>query len=144
MSSLPTSPLGQASYVLSEAMKNQDWRSLIAAQNFANKDTTPSRPGEKPYQARTLVFQDVVDPETKTHVPRLREVGYDTTPFPRVYDPGHPAADQSGMVQKSNVKGAKEMVDYQEAHLAQSGCVQMYRTTTRMIERLHNLMNTAV
>ena len=35
----------------------------------------------------------------------------DTTPFQKVYNPGHPDADENGFVSLPNVSMSKEMVD---------------------------------
>jgi flagellar basal-body rod protein FlgC len=42
---------------------------------------------------------------------QVRAIAEDTSPNRRVYDPGHPDADQQGYVEMPNVDSVTEMVD---------------------------------
>lgn len=139
-SPVPMAALYQAWHVLAQGMRNQSTRATIATQNYVNADSTGSTPQSKPYQRRTVIFKDHVDHRTGTHVPFLEKIGLDPTPFPQIYNPGHPAADVQGMVFVPNINRYFEAADFQEANLQMAGCARLYESTTVMIQRTHDLM----
>ncbi|MEW6220008.1 MAG: flagellar basal body rod protein FlgC [Thermodesulfobacteriota bacterium] len=102
----------------------------ITAMNIANANTTRTMEGG-PYRAKSVVFRatplaepvpafgEVLD----TARGRLRkvevtEVLEDETAFKEVFDPGHPDADENGIVRFPNVEVAEQMVDMISAQRA--------------------------
>jgi flagellar basal-body rod protein FlgC len=88
----------------------------VIAENIANADSTAAGPGGTPYRRQTPIFQtSKIDGASGV---RLAQVLQDNRPFKREYDPGNPAADADGYVQKSNADGLAEMLDMKEAQRA--------------------------
>lgn len=93
-------------------------RLKIIAQNIANANTTRG-PDGRPYQRREVVFQDVLQQAqggngqsgSQLVGPRVTQIVKDNTPFPLVYEPGHPDANAQGMVALPNVNLYEEMAD---------------------------------
>ena len=91
-------------------------RMEIIANNIANAYTTRGENGE-PYRRHDAVFQSIVDGSVETSGAhrlggvRILGVEADKSDFPAVYNPGHPDADDNGMVKMPNVQLPNEMVD---------------------------------
>lgn len=99
----------------------QHLRLDIIASNIANAETT--RSGEVdaagkplPYRRQTPVFEgskalfaDIL--EEKLRGVRVKEIAKDDSPFRKIYQPGHPDADEQGYVMMPNVNLVEEMVD---------------------------------
>ncbi|OCC22939.1 flagellar basal body rod protein FlgC [Croceicoccus estronivorus] len=97
-----------------------EWRRLeVIAQNLANMSTTRTGDGAA-YIARRLVsgpvesFQRVLTTETETaslHPNGVRVYGIEAKDdgVKRVYEPGHPHADEQGFVTYPNISHAEEM-----------------------------------
>lgn len=89
---------------------NRFWLERIS-NNLANANSTHSVAGG-PYQREVPVFAEILAKENG--VPGGVEatgVVKDPTPFPEVYNPGHPDADARGFVRMPNVNVVHEMVD---------------------------------
>ena len=100
----------------SGALNAQRTRLDFIAQNIANAHTTRG-PDGRPFQRQIVSFEselvragDVVGGAGLSGV-RVAEVRPDPTPGQRIHDPGHPDADEQGMITLSNVNLAYEMVD---------------------------------
>ncbi|HOB19535.1 MAG TPA: flagellar basal body rod protein FlgC [Candidatus Atribacteria bacterium] len=87
--------------------------------NIANATTTRTEDGG-PYRRKIAVFQEElrteIDRQTgaaRKAVSGVKAVGIveDQSPLQRVYDPGHPDADEEGYVLMPNVNILNEMVD---------------------------------
>jgi flagellar basal-body rod protein FlgC len=78
----------------------------VIANNLANAETTRTAEGG-PYQRQRPVFAADAEHGGVTVV----EVQADPEPPRAVYQPGHPDADASGVVQMPNVNTMDEMVD---------------------------------
>ena len=101
--------------ITGSALNAEKTRMDIVAQNIANAQTTHGADG-KPYQRKVVSFQTVLQAagagrNSQAGGVQVAEVKNDTTPGPAVYNPQHPDADASGMVQMPNVNLAFEMVD---------------------------------
>lgn len=103
--------LGNVFDISASAMTaNRFWLERIA-NNMANATTTRTTEGG-PYQREMPVFQQILDQETGAVMGvQATAIQRDQTPFPMVYNPGHPDADANGMVQMPNVSVIDEMVD---------------------------------
>lgn len=98
------------------ALKAQDARMKVIAENIANANTTATAPGQKPYQRQIITFKNEFDKalgayKVKTGTPRA-----DNSDFIKKYDPSHPAADKDGYVLTPNVNPMVEMMDMSEAN----------------------------
>jgi len=100
------------------ALQAQDQRMKVIAENIANANTTPSGPGQKPYQRQVITFKNEFDKALGAYKVQVSGVKPDTSDFIKKYDPSHPAADAQGYVQTPNVNPLIEMMDMNEANQA--------------------------
>ena len=110
--------------ISASALSAQRLRMDVISQNIANVNTTRTAEG-MPYRRKTVVFQ-----EKEAEIPfsqylseqsrerfltgsgvRVTGIVEDPTPFKDVYDPGHPDADENGIVRMPNVEVVTEMVN---------------------------------
>ncbi|WP_353119039.1 flagellar basal body rod protein FlgC [Nitratidesulfovibrio sp.] len=97
----------------------------IISMNLANVKTTRTEDGG-PYRRKTTIMaaQDVDDPFSK-HMKgaldrelkgvRVMHVATDSRPLKRVYEPGHPDADQDGFVAYPDINVVEEMASLMTA-----------------------------
>jgi flagellar basal-body rod protein FlgC len=96
------------------------WMNVISS-NLANVNTTRTQSG-KPYERQTAVVEaadindnfdrilgDVVQDELQAV--RVAQIVPDGRDFKQVYDPGHPDANQSGIVTMPNISSVEEMTN---------------------------------
>jgi flagellar basal-body rod protein FlgC len=100
------------------ALKAQDQRMKVIAENIANASTTPSTPGQKPYQRHVITFKNEFDKALGAYKVKVDSVRTDNSDFVKKYDPSHPAADAQGYVLTPNVNPMVEMMDMTEANRA--------------------------
>lgn len=126
------------------ALTAQRLRMDTISQNIANTNTTRTKDGT-PYRRRLVVFQERSQgtpfSEYLSASSKERYVGKgvkvsaiveDSSPFKRVYDPGHPDADQDGYVEMPNVDTVTEMVNMISATRAYEANVTSINTTKGM------------
>ncbi len=122
-------------------------RMQVIANNVANAYSTQS-PGGGPYRRQQVVFSpkfaDAVsnfpgDDSGMAGV-QVLDVTPDMSEFPKVYNPSHPHADESGFVQMPNVSVATEMVDMITASRSYEANVQALRSLRSMIESSISLL----
>ena len=112
MSKIETGGDGASAMAMS-ALKAQQARMRVIAENVANSDSTALTPGGEPYRRQIPVFE-VAETEGGQGV-RMKGVVPDMSPFGKLYAPGHPAADKAGYVLTPNVNGLIESLDMKEA-----------------------------
>ncbi|NLV37443.1 MAG: flagellar basal body rod protein FlgC [Clostridiaceae bacterium] len=126
------------------ALTAQRLRMDTISQNIANANTTRTKDGT-PYRRRLVVFQErsqgIPFSQYLSASSRERYIGKgvkvsaiveDSSPFKRVYDPGHPDADQEGYVEMPNVDTVTEMVNMISATRAYEANVTSINTTKSM------------
>lgn len=111
-------PLEKALLVSAHGMEAQNARFLTISQNLANASSRQKAPGEAPYQRKLISYTTRMDHKKKVELVKIQPTRLDSTPFPAVYDPSDPAADENGYVLESNVKPLVEMADMREAGLS--------------------------
>jgi flagellar basal-body rod protein FlgC len=91
-------------------------RMETTANNIANANTTRTENGD-PYRKKAVVFSSELEKSGRyalaSDLTGVEVVGIesDQSEFPVVYNPGHPHADEDGMLRMSNVQIPMEMVD---------------------------------
>jgi flagellar basal-body rod protein FlgC len=90
-------------------------RMRVIAENLANADSAGKTPGEDPYRRKVPTFKAVYDAELGGDTVQVGKLAYDMSDFTTRYEPGHPAADASGMVRYPNVDPLVEAMDMREA-----------------------------
>ncbi len=129
----PVSPRNTAMAVASSALKAQQSRMRIIAENIANAESTANVAGGQPYRRQTPVFQARnVDGATGVV---LAEVRPDQSDFRMDYDPSHPAANAEGYVQRPNVDTLVEAMDMREAQRAYEANLNVIETARNMDSR---------
>ncbi len=118
----------------------------IASMNLANANVTRTVDGG-PYRAKSVVFStEKYKPEASgstaggfeaeldraVETVRVEAIVDDPDPFIQVYDPGHPDADENGMVSYPNVNTMEQMVDVMNASRAYEANATVLETAKNM------------
>ena len=130
--------LTKAMDILSSGLHAQRIRMNITSSNLANAHTTRTVDGT-PFRRKDPVFESSqLDPNSANFDNTLQKVQVtgvtdDLTPFPEVYDPGHPDADaKTGMVKMPNVNVVEEMVNLITASRSYEANVTAFETLKQM------------
>lgn len=127
--------------VSSSGMRVQSERINVIAQNAANADTAPSKPGETPYTRKHISFKNVLDKSTGEKLVTVDKISEDTkSEYLKKYMPGHPAADADGYVQMPNVSTIIEMMDMKEASKSYEANMGIYTQTRDMASKTIDLL----
>ncbi|MBI1954241.1 MAG: flagellar basal body rod protein FlgC [Proteobacteria bacterium] len=126
--------------ISSSGMQAQSHRLLVIAQNLANAGTKAPKLGEHPYQRKTVTFKNVYDPKTGVEKVELTKINHDLSPFPLVYSPGDPGANENGYVEESNVKPMIEMADMREASRSHEANLRAYEKALAMLQDTISLL----
>ena len=119
--------------VSASGLRAQSMRMRIVAENLANADSVATRPGGEPYRRKIPVFVPRIDPAGGATQIKVDSVAADRAPFPRVYDPGNPAAAADGYVLKPNVNTLIEGADMkaaQRSYQANLNAIEAARSMT--------------
>ena len=134
----PIPPRNPTMAVAATALRAQQSRMRIIAENIANAQSTAETPGGAPYRRQTPVFRaQEVDGVTGV---ALAEVRPDDRPFRMDYDPSHPAANAQGYVQRPNVDTLVEAMDMREAQRAYEANLNVIETARSMEQRTLDLL----
>jgi len=126
----PVQPTNTAMAVAASALKAQQARMRVIAENLANADSTSPTPGGDPYRRRVPVFlPKTIDGAQGVAVAR---VAADQSDFRTEYAPGHPGADAKGYVKLPNVDPLMEALDMQEAQRAYQANLNVIETAREM------------
>ena len=128
--------------VSASALRAERTRMHTIANNLANLHTTKDESGRiSPYRRRTVRFQvglpGVRGSREGVHV---AEVVHDPSPFPKIYDPGHPESDAEGYRKTPNIHPVIEMVDMLETTRAYEANLTAMEATKGMITRALGLL----
>ncbi len=121
--------------ISARGMQAQTTRLRVIAENLANQDTTGSKPGADPYRRKTVTFANALDRATGAETVQVRKVGQAAGDFPLRYDPGHPAADESGYVRTPNVNPMVEVMDMREAQRSYAANLNVMQVSRSMLSR---------
>lgn len=126
------------------ALTAQRLRMDTISQNIANVNTTRTENGG-PYRRKAVIFEekspnmpfsDYLSNNSKEKFVgngvRVARIVEDQTPFKRMYEPGHPEADEDGYVLLPNVDVITEMVNMISATRAYEANVTSINTTKAM------------
>ena len=131
-------PRNTAMAVASSALKAQQSRMRVIAENIANAQSTADVAGGQPYRRQIPVFQArEIDGATGV---TLAEVRPDMGDFRSEYDPSHPAANAEGYVLRPNVDTLVEAMDMREAQRAYEANLNVIETARSMDMRTLDLL----
>lgn len=134
----PVPPRNAAMAVAASALKAQQSRMRVIAENIANAESTAPAAGGDPYRRQVPVFRaQQVDGATGVV---LAEVRPDQGDFRLEYDPSHPAADAEGYVKRPNVDTLIEGMDMREAQRAYEANLNVIETARAMEQRTLDLL----
>ena len=121
--------------VSASGLKAERARMDVVAQNIANANVTRTESG-LPYARREVLFESLVSRNGKgPGGVEVKDIVLDESPFIEVVDPGHPDADENGVVLMPNVKVPFEMVDLITATRAYEANLNIIKTFRDMVER---------
>lgn len=124
----------------------QRLRMDVIAQNIANINTSRNEKGI-PYRRKVVVFEErlknrpfsqfLTESSRKKYFEiangvRATRIIEDNSPFKKVYDPGHPDANEDGYVEMPNVDIITEMINMISASRAYEANVTSINTTKGM------------
>jgi len=134
------SDLNKAMQIAATGMLAQNVRVRIISQNIANVDSLATSPNQLPYQRQTVSFRNVFDRELGTNKVEVGDIGVDNSEFGRRFEPGHPAADETGYVLLPNVKAMIEMVDLRAAQRSYQANLRVVDVARTMVSRTLELL----
>jgi len=113
----------------------------IAATNIANSQVTRTLEGG-PYKAKVVILKAIPLSEKNPNlkVVKVEKIVDDPSPFKEVYDPGHPDADERGIVKYPNVDVITEMVELLSAGRAYEANLTVLSTTKSMALKTLDLL----
>lgn len=110
-------------------MEAQATRLRHVSENIANTDT----PG---YHRKIISFEQ----EMQSGLVRTGKVRLDQTELPRIYDPNHPLADETGHYEGSNVDLVIEIADAREAQRSYEANLKIFDQARQMTQSLFDLL----
>ncbi|MGF1500264.1 MAG: flagellar basal body protein [Paracoccaceae bacterium] len=125
--------LTKAMVTASSGMTAQSHRMRLVAENIANADT----PG---YHRKVMGFEAALDAASGAAVAEPGPVRLSEAPMREVYEPGHPLADDRGLVQFSNVDTLIELADAREANRSYQANLTIFDQARRMYAGLLDLI----
>lgn len=132
--------------ISASGMMAERMRMEVVSSNIANAQSTRGSDGE-PYRRQQVVFasamQDLAGrPNLSSSVGGVQivDVQGDQSAFPSVFNPGHPDADEKGMVIMPNVKLPNEMVDLISASRSYEANLRAVKSFRQMAEQTLSLL----
>jgi flagellar basal-body rod protein FlgC len=131
-------PSNAAQAIAATALRAEQARMRIIAENIANANSTSRTPGGDPYRRQVPVFEPVRT-DGGQGVKMVR-VAPDQSDFKTEYDPGHPSADAEGYVKMPNVNTLIESLDMRAAQRAYEANLTVIETARAMESRTLDLI----
>ena len=124
--------------IAASALKAQQGRMRVIAENIANANSTARTAGGDPYRRQVPVFRPtkVAGGEGVA----MAKVDPDRSDFRTEYDPGNPAADAKGYVKLPNVDTLVEALDMKEAQRAYEANMNVIETSRAMESRTLDIL----
>ncbi len=131
-------PSGAAQAIAASALKAQQARMRIIAENLANANSTSRTAGGDPYRRQQPIFEPMK--VAGGQGVQLKRVAPDPAEFRTEYEPGHPSADANGYVKLPNVNSLVEALDMREAQRAYEANLNVIETSRAMESRTLDLL----
>jgi len=125
--------------VAASALRAQQARMRVIAENLANADSTSRTAGGDPYRRQVPVFEPITTGSGGQGV-AMAKVVPDQTAFRTEYAPGHPGADAQGYVKMPNVDPLIEAMDMRSAQRAYEANLSVIETARAMDSRTLDLL----
>lgn len=127
-----------AQLIAASALRAQQARMRIIAENMANANSTSTTAGGDPYRRQVPVFKP--SKVQGWQGVKMDKVEPDQSAFKTEYDPGHPSADAQGYVKLPNVNSLVEALDMREAQRAYEANLNVIETARAMEMRTLDLL----
>ncbi len=128
-----------AQAIAASALRAQQARMRVIAENIANANSTSRTPGGDPYRRQAPVFEPSKVDGGGVGV-RMVRAELDQKPFKVEYEPGNPSADAQGYVKLPNVDSLVEALDMKEAQRAYEANLNVIETARSMEMRTLDLL----
>ncbi|CAN7233941.1 flagellar basal body rod protein FlgC [Phenylobacterium sp. LjRoot219] len=132
------SSTGITQSIAASALRAQQARMRIIAENLANSNSTSRTPGGDPYRRQVPVFQPTK--VSGANGVAMARVEPDQTDFKTSYEPGNPGANAQGYVKEPNVDPLIEALDMKEAQRAYEANLNVIETARAMDTRTLELL----
>ncbi|MCX8065052.1 MAG: flagellar basal body rod protein FlgC [Candidatus Hydrogenedentes bacterium] len=124
--------------IAKSGLKAERLRMTIIANNVANAETTRTERGGGPFRRQIVEF--IGYPlngkfPIKKYGVEVKRISYDMSPFKEVYEPGHPDANENGIVKYPNVNVPVEMADLISAQRAYEANISVLVATRQIRQR---------
>lgn len=126
--------------IAASGMDAQGTRMRAIAENMANAEALPSRPGEQPYKRKLVAFRSVLDRELGVKTLRADRVVHDRAEPRLRYEPTNPAADDKGYVKAPNVNTMIEVMDMRQAQRSYEASLGVIEIAKSMIARTIDIL----
>lgn len=127
------SEFGKSLSVSASGLQAQASRLRHLSENISNADT----PG---YRRKTIPFRTEFDAGSGVANVEVGRMSLDDRPLSRIYEPGHPMADESGHYEGSNVDLLIELADAREAQRSYEANLKMFEQARQMSSSLMQLL----
>jgi flagellar basal-body rod protein FlgC len=117
--------------VAATALRAQQARMRIIAENMANADSVSTTAGGDPYRRQVPVFTPITVAGGAKGV-SMSSTAPDQTAFRTEYQPGNPSADAKGYVKLPNVDPLVEALDMRDAQRAYEANLTVIETARAM------------
>ncbi|NVJ99151.1 MAG: flagellar basal body rod protein FlgC [Alphaproteobacteria bacterium] len=124
--------LEKAMMASAAGLRAQSVRMRVISENIANQNSVASEPGADPYRRKIITFQTELDRASGVELVKPGKVEFDQKEFGKKYDPGNPAADESGYIKTANVNGMIEMMDMRQAQRTYQSNINALEASRRM------------
>jgi flagellar basal-body rod protein FlgC len=122
------------------ALRAQQARMRIIAENLANAGSTSKTAGGDPYRRQAPVFQAVPVAGGGGMGVKMTRAVPDRSPFNSTFEPGNPSADATGYVKTPNVDPLVEALDMKDAQRAYEANLNVIETARSMDTRTLDLL----
>jgi flagellar basal-body rod protein FlgC len=132
-------PANAAMSIAASALRAQQSRMRVIAENMANADSVATTAGGDPYRRQVPVFT----PTTLAgglHGVVMSKTAGDQTAFRTEYQPGNPSADAKGYVKLPNVDPLVEALDMRDAQRAYEANLSVIENARAMQSRTLDLL----
>ncbi len=119
---------------LTDAIKTNNVRMRVAAENMANSQSAG-------YVPKKVYVQAKRNRKTNGTTVQVKKISRDKSLISKKLDPTHPKADANGMVEMPNISPLMTMMDMQRAKLESEHAMKSYQMTTDMRHATLKMMN---